>query len=110
MRIYKINLLTFFVIQSRLKTIDLTKVINKINKTRLCIKNSYISRKKRSRQKSHRTTAVLQDAEDSLQLKQQFVLAEYNLKLKLTACRVPHLAKPQNVGGQLKMTTTFKNN
>ncbi len=57
MRIYKINLLTFFVIQSRLKTIDLTKVINKINKTRLCIKNSYISRKKRSRQKSHRTTA-----------------------------------------------------
>ena len=46
MRIYKINLLTFFVIQSRLKTIDLTKVINKINKTRLCIKNSYISRKK----------------------------------------------------------------
>ena len=61
MRIYKINLLTFFVIQSRLKTIDLTKVINKINKTRLCIKNSYISRKKRSRQKSHRTTAVLQD-------------------------------------------------
>ena len=66
MRIYKINLLTFFVIQSRLKTIDLTKVINKINKTRLCIKNSYISRKKRSRQKSHRTTAVLQDADFGL--------------------------------------------
>ena len=69
MRIYKINLLTFFVIQSRLKTIDLTKVINKINKTRLCIKNSYISRKKRSRQKSHRTTAVLQDLGIWLNLK-----------------------------------------
>ena len=69
MRIYKINLLTFFVIQSRLKTIDLTKVINKINKTRLCIKNSYISRKKRSRQKSHRTTVVLQDADFGLKIK-----------------------------------------
>ena len=78
MRIYKINLLTFFVIQSRLKTIDLTKVINKINKTRLCIKNSYISRKKRSRQKSHRTTVVLQDADFGLNLKHNFVLAEYS--------------------------------
>ena len=78
MRIYKINLLTFFVIQSRLKTIDLTKVINKINKTRLCIKNAYISRKKRSRQKRHRTTAVLQDVDFGLNLKNNFVLAEYS--------------------------------
>ena len=47
-------------------------------------------------------TAVLQDADFSLKSKRNFVLAEYNLKSKIKALRVPHLAKPQNVSKQLK--------